>query len=118
MKKTFLTIAVALFVSIATSFAQTTKVVTDSVTFTTESVKIFQGISKTGKPKFWIELPSEGGKTRKVTLSESHVTSGRLLALVERRDTTTGKYTYSVKFAEPKRNPQTSGKADLSALKY
>jgi hypothetical protein len=54
---------------------------------------------------------------KKVTLTESHVTSGRLLALIERRDTETGKYTYSVKFAEPKKRTSTSAKADLSGLK-
>lgn len=115
MKKIFIAIAVALVLSISAS-AQTTKVVTDSVTFMPESVKIFEGVTKNGNPKWWIELPAGDG-VKKVTLTESHVTSGRLLALIERRDTTTGKYTYSVKFAEPKKRTSTSVKADLSGLK-
>jgi hypothetical protein len=115
MRKIFITIAVALFMSISAS-AQTTKVVTDSVTFMPESVKIFEGTTKNGNPKYWIELPA-GDDVRKVTLTESHVTSGRLLALIERRDTESGKYTYSVKFAEPKKRTLTSVKADLSSLK-
>lgn len=115
MRKIFLTIAIALVMSISAS-AQTTKVVTDSVTFMPESVRIYEGVTKNGNPKWWIELPAGNG-VKKVTLTESHVTSGRLLALIERRDTTTGKYTYSVKFAEPKKRTSTSAKADLSSLK-
>jgi hypothetical protein len=115
MKKIFVTIAVAMALCFSTS-AQTTKVVTDSVTFMPESVKIYEGITKNGNPKWWIELPAGNG-VKKVTLTESHVTSGRLLALIERRDTETGKYTYSVKFAEPKKRTSTSAKADLSGLK-
>jgi hypothetical protein len=115
MKKIFITIAVALMMSISAS-AQTTKVVTDSVTFMPESVRIYEGVTKNGNPKWWIELPAGDG-VKKVTLTESHVTSGRLLALIERRDTETGKYTYSVKFAEPKKRTSTSVKADLSSLK-
>ena len=115
MKKIIITIALALVCLVAG--AQTTKVVTDSVTFMPASVKIHQGVTKNGNPKYWIELPAENG-TRKVTLSESHVTSNRLLALIERRDTETGKYSYSVKFAEPKKRTSTGGqKADLSSLK-
>lgn len=97
--------------------AQTSKkVVTDSLTFMPDQVRIYEGVTKNGNPKWWIELPAEGGKVKKVTLSESHVTSGRLLALIERRDPETGKYSYSVKFAEPKRGG-TSGKADLTGFK-
>ena len=90
MKKIFLIIALA-FICFSAS-AQTTKVVTDSVTFMPASVKIHQGTTKNGKPKYWIELPAENG-TRKVTLSESHVTSDRLLALIERKDEN-GRYSY------------------------
>lgn len=115
MKKIFIALAVALMMSISAS-AQTTKVVTDSVTFMPESVRIFEGITKNGNPKWWIELPAGNG-VKKVTLTESHVTSGRLLALIERRDTETGKYTYSVKFAEPRKRTSASAKADLSGLK-
>lgn len=116
MKKIFLTLAVALGLCFSTC-AQSTKVVTDSVTFMPASVKIFEGVTKNGNPKYWIELPAENG-TRKVTLSQSHATSGRLLALIERRDSETGKYSYSVKFAEPKKSSRAGvGKADLSALK-
>lgn len=114
MKRIFLAIALALFLSFSTS-AQTTRVVTDSVTFMPDKVKIFEGVTKNGNPKFWIELPAGDG-VKKVTLTESHVTSGRLLALIERRDEN-GKYTYSVKFAEPKKRNSTSAKADLSSLK-
>jgi hypothetical protein len=113
MKKIFLIIALALVCFSAG--AQTTKVVTDSVTFMPASVKIHQGTTKNGNPKYWIELPAENG-TRKVTLSESHVTSDRLLALIERKDEN-GKYSYSIKFAEPKKTTKSSGKADLSSLK-
>lgn len=115
MKRTFLAIALALILSFSTS-AQTTRVVTDSVTFMPDKVKIFEGVTKSGNPKFWIELPAGDG-VKKVTLTESHVTSGRLLALIERKDTETGKYSYSVKFAEPKKKASTSAKADLSSLK-
>ena len=111
MKKIFLTIALAL--ACLSAGAQTTKVVTDSVTFMPNKVTIYEGITKNGNPKYWIELPTEDG-TKKVTLSESHVKSDRLLALIERRDEN-GKYTYSVKFAEPKKS--TSARADLSSLK-
>lgn len=114
MKRTFLAIALALILSFSTS-AQTTRVVTDSVTFMPDKVKIFEGVTKNGNPKFWIELPAGDG-VKKVTLTESHVTSGRLLALIERRDEN-GKYTYSVKFAEPKKKASTSARADLSSLK-
>lgn len=115
MKKTLLVIVFALICFLAS--AQTPKkVVTDSLTFMPDQVQIFEGVTSSGNPKWWIELPAEGGKVKKVTLSESHVTSGRLLALIERRDPTTGKYSYSVKFAEPKKS-QTSGKADLTGFK-
>ena len=114
MKKIFLTIAISLLCMMAG--AQTPKkVVTDSVTFMPTEVQIFEGLTKNGNPKWWIEIPAEDGKTKKVSLSESHVTSDRLLALIERQDTETGKYSYSVKFAEPK--AKASGKANLSALK-
>jgi hypothetical protein len=114
MKKIFLTIAISLLCLVAG--AQTPKkVVTDSVAFMPTEVHIFEGLTKNGNPKWWIELPTESGKPKKVTLSESHVTSDRLLALIERYDETTGKYSYSVKFAEPK--AKASGKANLSALK-
>ena len=114
MKKTFIALALALSMSLS-ALAQTTKVVTDSVTFTPESVKIYEGVTSKGNPKYWIELPTESG-TRKVTLTESHATSGRLLALIERKDTETGKYSYSVKFAEPK-SRKSGERADLSTLK-
>lgn len=112
MKKIVLTLAVALLSLVAS--AQSKKVVTDSVTFQASQVQIFEGFTKNGNPKWWIELPTESG-VRKVTLSESHVTSGRLLALIEKRDEETGKYTYSVKFAEPAK--KSNGKADMSAFK-
>lgn len=116
MKKIFLTIALALICSLAS--AQTNKrEVTDSVTFMPDKVQIHEGITKNGNPKWWIELPTESGKTKKVSMTESHVTSGRLLALIERKDVETGKYYYSIKFAEPKKRPETDGKADLSSLK-
>lgn len=96
---------------------QTTKVVTDSVVFMPDKVQIFEGVTKSGNPKWWIELPTETG-VKKVSLSESHVTSGRLLALIEKRDMRTGKYSYSVKFAEPKKSQGTAGaRANLSMLK-
>lgn len=113
MKKTFLTLAIAIALCVSTS-AQTKKVVTDSVTFMPNKVQIYEGVSSSGNPKYWIELPTETG-TRKVNLTQSHAKSGRLLALIERRDEN-GKYTYSVKFAEPKKNTG-AGKADLSKLK-
>lgn len=115
MKKIFLTIAVAVALCFSTS-AQSKKVVTDSLTFMPNQVQIFEGVTTSGNPKWWLELPSEDGKVRKVSLNQSHVTSGRLLALIERRDPETGRYYYSVKFAEPKGNGRTSGKADLSSL--
>ena len=114
MKKILLTCVLALVCFLASG--QTTKVVTDSLTFMPDKVQIFEGVTKNGNPKWWIELPTENG-TRKVTLSQSHVTSGRLLALIEKRDTETGKYSYSVKFAEPKKGEGSAGKADLSGLK-
>ena len=112
MKRTFLTIAVALALCFSTS-AQTTKEVTDSVTFMPNKVQIYEGLTKSGNAKYWIELPTDNG-AKKVSLSESHVKSGRLLALIEKRDEN-GKYSYSVKFAEAKK--PTSAKADLSGLK-
>lgn len=115
MKKTLLVIILSLLCSIAGAQDKTTKVVTDSVTFLASDVKVFEGITKNGNPKWWIELPAEDGRTKKVSLSESHITSGRLLALIERKDTTTGRYSYSVKFAEPKK--KSAGRADLSSLK-
>ena len=111
MKKIILTIAIALICGLAS--AQSKKVVTDSVTFMPSQVQIYEGVTKNGNPKWWIELPTETG-VKKVTMSESHVKSGRLLALIERRDEN-GKYTYSIKFAEPKAS--TGGKANLSFLK-
>lgn len=115
MRKIFLTIALTLLCMMAG--AQTPKkVVTDSVTFMPAEVTIHDGVTKNGNPKWWIELPTESGKPVKVALTESHVTSGRLLALIERQDPETGKYSYSVKFAEPK-GARSHGKADLSGLK-
>lgn len=114
MKKIFITLALAL--ACISASAQTKKVVTDSVAFMPESVQIFKGSTSNGNPKYWIELPTENG-TRKVTLTESHATSGRLLALIERQDPETGKYSYSVKFAEKKTTSKGNGKADLSTLK-
>lgn len=115
MRKIFLTIALTLLCMMAG--AQTPKkVVTDSVTFMPNEVTIHDGVTKNGNPKWWIELPTESGKPVKVALTESHVTSGRLLALIERQDPETGRYSYSVKFAEPK-GARSHGKADLSALK-
>lgn len=120
MKKTLLAIAFAL-ICFLTSAQTPKKVVTDSLTFMPCDVQIFEGVTASGNPKWWIELPAEGGKVRKVSLTQSHVTSGRLLALIERQDPETGKYSYSVKFAEPKKNGQasglTSGKADLTGFK-
>ena len=115
MKKTFITLIALVMLAISAS-AQTTKVVTDSVTFMPTAVTIHTGVTSSGNPKYWIELPTETG-VRKVTLSASHASSGRLLALIERRDTETGKYSYSVKFAERKASAKTDGKADLSTLK-
>lgn len=116
MKKTLLAIAFAL-ICLLTSAQTPKKVVTDSLTFMPDQVQIYEGVTKNGNPKWWIELPFEGGKVRKVSLTQSHVTSGRLLALIERQDPQTGKYSYSVKFAEPKKSGQTSGKADLTGFK-
>jgi hypothetical protein len=117
MKKTLLAIAFALICVLTSAQTQkTTKVVTDSLTFMPDQVQIYEGVTSSGNPKWWIELPAENGKVRKVSLSQSHVTSGRLLALIERQDPETGKYSYSVKFAEPKKS-QTSGKADLTGFK-
>lgn len=113
MKKVLLIIALCLACLVA-SAQEPKKVVTDSVVFMPNEVEIFQGITKTGNPKWWIELPTETG-VKKVSLSESHVTSGRLLALIERMDEQTGKYSYSVKFAEPK--AKSNGKASLDGLK-
>lgn len=115
MKRTFLAIAVGLLLSLSTSAQTTTKVVTDSVAFMPDKVQIFEGVTKSGNPKFWIEIPTEDGKTKKVSMTESHATSGRLLALIERKDTKTGKYSYSIKFAEGR--SRTSGRANLSGLK-
>lgn len=113
MKKIFLTIALSLVCLL--TYAQTPKkVVTDSIAFMPTEVTIYSGISRNGNPKWWIELPTETG-VKKVTLTESHVNSGRLLALIERMDEQTGKYTYSVKFAEPK--AKSNGKASLDGLK-
>ena len=116
MKKIILTIVFAIIgVMCGAQTKTSTKVVTDSLTFMPNEVQIYEGVTRNGNPKWWIELPTETG-VKKVTLSQSHVTSGRLLALVERYDPETGKYSYSVKFAESKRGGG-SGKADLSALK-
>lgn len=114
MKKVFLTVVLALACLVAG--AQSKKVVTDSVVFMPNQVQIYEGVTKNGNAKWWIELPAEGGKVRKVTLSESHVTSGRLLALIERKDQETGKYSYSVKFAESRRGGAGAGRADLSGF--
>lgn len=113
MKRMFLTCALALSLSFLTCAQTKCKVVTDSVTFMPDKVQIFEGVTKSGNPKYWIELPTRCG-TIAVALSESHAKSGRLLALIERKDEN-GKYTYSVKFAEPKKSA--SAKADLSVLK-
>ena len=112
MKKILLTISLALVCFLAS--AQTTKVVTDSVAFMPTSVQIHEGVTKNGNPKWWIELPTADG-VKKVSLTESHVTSNRLLALIEKYDAETGKYYYSIKFAESKKT--SNGKADLSTLK-
>ena len=114
MKRVLLTIAVALALGFSAS-AQTKKVVTDSVTFMPDKVQIYQGLTKNGNPKYWIELPAGDG-VKKVTLTESHVKSDRLLALIERMDEN-GKYSYSIKFAEPKKSTSAGVKADLSNLK-
>jgi hypothetical protein len=79
-------------------------------------VKIFEGVTSSGNPKYWIELPTETGM-KKVSMTENHAKSGRLLALIERRDETTGKYSYSIKFAEKKSRVANNQKADLSSLK-
>lgn len=117
MRKLFLSIAIVLMSAVA-GFAQnqSKRVVTDSVTFMPNQVQIFQGITRNGNPKWWIELPTSDGKIKKVTMTESHATSDRLLALIERKDEN-GKYYYSIKFAEQKKTTKTSGKADLSSLK-
>lgn len=115
MKKTLLTIAVAIALCFSAS-AQTKKVVTDSVVFMPKKVKIFEGVSAKGNPKYWIELPTEQG-TIKVSMTENHAKSGRLLALIERKDEQTGKYSYSIKFAEKKPTSASGGKADLSKIK-
>lgn len=112
MKKIFITLAVALAMTMSMT-AQTKKVVTDSVTFKPSEVTIHTGTSIKGNPTFWLELPTEDGNVRKVSMTENHATSGRLLALIERKDEQ-GRYTYSVKFAEPK---NTGVRADLSSLK-
>lgn len=114
MKKIFITLAVLLTMG-ATALAQTTKVVTDSVAFYAKDVKVYQGSTKNGTPKYWIELPTESG-VRKVTISQNHIASGRKLALIERRDEESGKYSYSVKYAEPK-SSNSGARADLSGLK-
>ena len=115
MKKTFLTIAIALALCFSTS-AQTKKVVTDSVVFMPNKVQIYEGVTSSGNPKYWIELPTENG-VKKVNMTENHAKSGRLLALIERWDEQTRKYTYSIKFAEKKQTSADTGKADLSKLK-
>ena len=114
MKRIILIIALCLACFLAGATTPK-KVVTDSVVFMPNEVTICSGITKNGNPKWWIEIPAEDGKAKKVSLSESHVTSGRLLALIERQDPETGKYSYSVKFAEPK--AKSNGKADLSTFK-
>lgn len=116
MKKVFLSVVFALACLISGAQNKTTRVVTDSLTFMPNQVQIFEGVTSSGNPKWWLELPAEDGRVHKVSMSQSHVTSGRLLALIEKRDPETGRYYYSVKFAEPKRNGRTSGKADLSSL--
>lgn len=113
MKK--ILIIVALSLACIMAGAQSRREVTDSVAFMPTEVRIYEGVTKNGNPKWWIELPTNDG-IRKVTLSQSHVTSGRMLALIERRDVTSGRYYYSVKFAEPARR-KSEGKADLSSLK-
>lgn len=115
MKRTLLTLAVAMAVCFSTC-AQTKKVVTDSVTFMPKKVKIYEGVSAKGNPKYWIELPTEHG-TVKVSMTESHAKSNRLLALIERKDEQTGKYSYSIKFAEKKQTNTSGAKADLSKMK-
>ena len=112
MKKIFLTLALAMAICIAGG-AQSRKVVTDSIVFMPSQVQIYEGVTKNGNPKWWIELPAENG-VKKVSLSASHVKAGRLLALIERRDEN-GRYTYSVKFAEEKKRG--AGKADLTGIK-
>lgn len=116
MKKIFLTIALSLILGISASAQTNNREVTDSVTFMPDKAQIHEGITKNGNPKYWIELPTETG-TRKVSMTESHVNSGRLLALIERKDKDTGRYYYSIKFAEHRRTSRTGEKADLSSLK-
>ena len=115
MRKSILVIALMLIVSLSASAQQkTTRVVTDSVAFHPSEVVILQGVSSKGNPTYWIELPTASG-VKKVTMSQSHATSNRLLALIERMDKK-GKYTYSIKFAQSKSS--TAGiKADLSGFK-
>lgn len=113
MKKVLLTIALSLACFLAGA-QENKKVVTDSVAFMPNEVEILTGVTTNGNPKWWIELPTETG-VKKVSLTENHVTSGRLLALIERMDEQTGKYSYSVKFAEPK--ARSNGKASLDGLK-
>lgn len=115
MKKTLLAIALMLTISLSASAQQkTTRVVTDSVAFHPSEITILQGTSSKGNPTYWIELPTASG-VRKVSMTQSHATSNRLLALIERMDEK-GKYTYSIKFAQSKSS--TAGiKADLSGFK-
>lgn len=114
MRKSIITLALMLIVSLSASAQTTKRVVTDSVAFMPSQVQIKSGISSKGNPTYWIEIPAENG-IRKVSMSESHATSNRLLALIERRDEK-GKYSYSIKFAQRKTSSG-SGRADLSALK-
>ena len=114
MRKSFLAIAILLISLSASAQQKTTKVVTDSVAFHPSEVVIHEGLSSKGNPQFWIELPTASG-VRKVTMSASHATSDRLLALIERLDEK-GKYSYSIKFAQGK-NSTAGIKADLSGFK-
>ena len=114
MRKSIL-VAVMLLVSICASAQQkTTKVVTDSVTFMPSEVLIHEGLSSKGNPQYWIELPTASG-VKRVTMTQSHATSDRLLALIERLDEK-GRYSYSIKFAQGK-NSTAGIKADLSGFK-
>ena len=114
MKKTLLTIALMLTIGFSASAQKTTKVVTDSVAFHPSEVVILQGVSSKGNPTYWIELPTASG-VRKVSMSQSHATSNRLLALIERLDEK-GRYSYSIKFAQGK-SSTAEIKADLSGFK-
>ena len=114
MRKSILAIAILLISLSASAQQKTTKVVTDSVAFHPSEVVILQGVSSKGNPTYWIELPTASG-VRKVTMSESHATSDRLLALIERLDDK-GRYSYSIKFAQGK-NSTAGIKADLSGFK-